>query len=109
MTAFGVTGRCVTLDRLIHLKRSAGRVRDFDAASRLPGRQFSAPELNNVDPKGAQVNVGDLLTVGFVIAWSICCRRLAAALYLTLALRFARIQTRCGTDFKRQRPRDSAA
>ncbi|MCY4660614.1 MAG: hypothetical protein OXF93_12495 [Acidobacteria bacterium] len=35
MTAFGVTCRCVTLDRLIHLKRSAGRVKDFEAIAEL--------------------------------------------------------------------------
>ena len=35
VTAFGVTCRCVTLDRLIHLKRSAGRVRDLEAIAEL--------------------------------------------------------------------------
>ena len=35
VTAFGVTCRCVTLDRLIHLKRSAGRVKDFEAIAEL--------------------------------------------------------------------------
>ncbi len=35
VTAFGVTCRCVTLDRLIRLKRSAGRVKDFEAIGEL--------------------------------------------------------------------------
>ena len=35
VTAFGVTCRCVTLERLIHLKRSAGRVKDFEAIAEL--------------------------------------------------------------------------
>ncbi len=35
VTAFGVTCRCVTLDRLIHLKRSAGRIRDLEAVAEL--------------------------------------------------------------------------
>ncbi len=35
VTAFGVTCRCVTLDRLIHLKRSAGRVKDLEAIAEL--------------------------------------------------------------------------
>ena len=35
VTAFGVTCRCVTLNRLIHLKRSAGRVKDFEAIAEL--------------------------------------------------------------------------
>ena len=35
VTAFGVTCRCVTLDRLIDLKRSAGRIRDLEAVAEL--------------------------------------------------------------------------
>ena len=35
VTAFGVTCRCVTLERLIHLKRSAGRVKDLEAIAEL--------------------------------------------------------------------------
>ncbi len=35
VTAFGVTCRCVTLEHLIHLKRSAGRVKDFEAIAEL--------------------------------------------------------------------------
>ena len=35
VTAFGVACRCVTLERLIHLKRSAGRVRDLEAIAEL--------------------------------------------------------------------------
>ena len=35
VTAFGVTCRCVTLQRLIDLKRSAGRVKDFEAIAEL--------------------------------------------------------------------------
>ena len=35
MTAFGVTCRCVTLEQLIHLKRSAGRIKDLEAIAEL--------------------------------------------------------------------------
>lgn len=35
VTAFGVTCRCVTLERLIHLKRSAGRVKDLEVIAEL--------------------------------------------------------------------------
>lgn len=35
VTAFGVSCRCVTLEGLIHLKRSAGRVRDLEAVAEL--------------------------------------------------------------------------
>ena len=35
VTAFGATCRCVTLDRLIHLKRSAGRVKDLEAIAEM--------------------------------------------------------------------------
>ena len=35
VTAFGVTCRCVTLERLIHLKRAAGRVKDLEAIAEL--------------------------------------------------------------------------
>ena len=35
VTAFEITCRCVTLDRLIHLKRSAGRVKDLEAIAEL--------------------------------------------------------------------------
>lgn len=35
VTAFGITCRCVTLDRLIHLKLSAGRVKDLEAIAEL--------------------------------------------------------------------------
>ena len=35
VTAFSVTCRRVTLDRLIHLKRSAGRVKDLEAIAEL--------------------------------------------------------------------------
>ena len=33
--AFGITCRCVTLGRLIHLKRSAGRVKDLEVIAEL--------------------------------------------------------------------------
>jgi predicted nucleotidyltransferase len=35
VTAFGVSCRCLTLDRLIHVKRAAGRVKDLEAISEL--------------------------------------------------------------------------
>lgn len=35
VTAFGVKCRCVTLERLIRLKRAAGRVRDLEAVAEL--------------------------------------------------------------------------
>ena len=35
LPAFGVRCRCVTLDRLIHLKRAAGRVKDLEAIAEL--------------------------------------------------------------------------
>ena len=35
VTAFEMTCRCVTLDRLIHLKRAAGRVKDLEAIAEL--------------------------------------------------------------------------
>ena len=35
VTAFSVTCRCVTLERLIHLKRAAGRVKDLEAIAEL--------------------------------------------------------------------------
>lgn len=35
LQAFGVTCRCVTLDRLIQLKRAAGRVKDLEAIAEL--------------------------------------------------------------------------
>ncbi|MCY4074296.1 MAG: hypothetical protein OXH04_02560 [Acidobacteria bacterium] len=35
VTAFGVTCRCVTLERLIRLKRAAGRVKDLEAVAEL--------------------------------------------------------------------------
>ena len=35
MTAFGVQCRFVTLERLIQLKRAAGRPKDFDAIAEL--------------------------------------------------------------------------
>src|SRR5438309_12125780 len=31
VTAFGITCRCITLDRLIEVKRAAGRVKDLEA------------------------------------------------------------------------------
>ena len=35
VTAFEMTCRCVALDRLIHLKRAAGRVKDLEAIAEL--------------------------------------------------------------------------
>ena len=35
VTAFGATCRCVTLERLIHLKRAAGRVKDLEVIAEL--------------------------------------------------------------------------
>ena len=35
VTAFGVTCRCLTLDRLIQVKRAAGRVKDLEAVAEL--------------------------------------------------------------------------
>ncbi len=35
VTAFGITCRCITLDRLIEVKRAAGRVRDLEAIAEL--------------------------------------------------------------------------
>jgi hypothetical protein len=35
ITAFGVSCRCLTLDRLIHVKRAAGRIKDLEAISEL--------------------------------------------------------------------------
>jgi hypothetical protein len=35
VTAFGVECRCITLDRLIDVKRAAGRVKDFEAIAEL--------------------------------------------------------------------------
>ena len=35
VTAFGVTCRCLTLDRLIDVKRAAGRTKDFEAVAEL--------------------------------------------------------------------------
>jgi predicted nucleotidyltransferase len=35
VTAFGVTCRCITLDRLIEVKRAAGRVKDLEAIAEL--------------------------------------------------------------------------
>ena len=39
VTAFGVRCRCVTLDRLIRLKRAAGRPRDLEAIAELEALQ----------------------------------------------------------------------
>ena len=35
VTAFGVNCRCITLDRLIEVKRAAGRTKDFEAIAEL--------------------------------------------------------------------------
>ena len=47
LPAFGVRCRCVTLDRLIHLKRAAGRVKDLDnrgAGGAAGGAQFQVTD-----------------------------------------------------------------
>jgi hypothetical protein len=35
VTAFGISCRCLTLNRLIQVKRAAGRVKDLEAISEL--------------------------------------------------------------------------
>lgn len=47
LMAFGVTCRCVTLDRLIQLKRAAGRAKDLEAIAEL---QAILDERNRATP-----------------------------------------------------------